>query len=216
MSLLVKYNKPIKGLIWLLQTSGLYRVSPPNFFVLGTQKGGTTALHYSLSEHPQIIAPICRKELHFFEKIERIDKNEIKRYQREFYPDWIKGNRLSFETTPIYLFREKVPELIKLYAPSSRCIILLRQPELRALSQWKMNRFKFGRENRPFHEVVKNKKSDYVQRGLYAKQILRYMEFFDKKQILIIDFVCFAEWHGLHPSSYWTVSRYKSGFGSKY
>jgi len=116
-----------------------------------------------------------------------IDKNEIKRYQREFYPDWIKGNRLSFETTPIYLFREKVPELIKLYAPSSRCIILLRQPELRALSHWKMNRFRLGIENRPFHEVVNDKDSEYVQRGLYAKQILRYLDFFDKQRICIVD-----------------------------
>ena len=187
MTLLVKLNKPINGLIWLLQTLGLYRVSPPNFVVIGTQKGGTTALHKSLSRHPQIIAPIWKKELHFFDGIERIEKNEIARYRREFYPDWIKGKRLSFETTPIYLFRENVPELIKAYAPSSCLIILLRQPELRALSQWKMHRFKHGREDKLFHEVVKDKDSEYVQRGLYAKQILRYMEFFDKKQILIID-----------------------------
>ena len=77
----------LKRLIPHLQFLGLYRVSPPNFFVIGTQKGGTTALHQSLSQHPQIIAPIWRKELHFFEKIERIEKNEITRYQREFYPD---------------------------------------------------------------------------------------------------------------------------------
>lgn len=80
----------------MLQTLGLYRVSPPNFFIIGTQKGGTTALHLSLSKHPQIIAPIWKKELHFFEHIERIEKNEIERYRREFYPDWIKGKRLSF------------------------------------------------------------------------------------------------------------------------
>ena len=180
-------KKLTKRLILRLQFLGLYPVSQPNFFVIGTQKGGTTALHKSLSEHPQIIAPIWRKELHFFEKIDRIDKNEVKRYQREFYPDWIKGKRLSFETTPIYLFREQVPKLIKAYAPSSRLIILLRQPELRALSQWKMARFKHGSENRPFHEVVHDKDSEYVQRGLYAKQILRYLDFFDKQQICIID-----------------------------
>ena len=163
MTLLIKLKK---GVIWTLQVLGLYRVSPPNFFIIGTQKVRTTALHQSLSQHPQIIAPIWKKELHLFiERIERIEKNEIKRYRREFYPDWIKGKRLSFETNPIYLFRENVPELIKAYAPSSRLIILLRQPGLRALSQWKMHRFRHGRLIRPFHEVVKDRESDCVQRG---------------------------------------------------
>ena len=81
--------------------------------------------------------------------------------------------------------------MIKAYAPSSRLIILLRKPELRALSQWKMLRERhirlFDSEFKSFHEVVNDKDSEYVQRGLYAKQILRYMDFFDKQHICIVD-----------------------------
>ena len=37
-----------------------------DFIIAGVQKGGTTALHTFLSQHPQIFLP-QRKELHFFD-----------------------------------------------------------------------------------------------------------------------------------------------------
>ena len=38
----------------------------PDFLIVGAQKSGTSSLHAYLEEHPQLVAPPHRKELHFF------------------------------------------------------------------------------------------------------------------------------------------------------
>lgn len=171
----------------VLQMFKLYPVREPHFFVIGTQKGGTTALYHSLKSHPGILAPIRRKEVHFFDTIGGLTASNMKAYQREFYPNWYRKDRMAFDATPKYLYDERCPELIHTYAPNAKLILLLREPVSRAFSQWIMERYKHESESRSFAEIALDLESDYIQRGKYAEQIERYLSYFPPENLLILD-----------------------------
>ena len=180
----------------LLQSAGLYKVSPPDFFILGTQKAGTSSLYRMLIQHPEVTGPIISKELQFFNKIETLSLDRIREYERLFFPDWFKQRKRSFEATPEYLFHEQVPQMLKEYAPNSKFIILLRDPVERAFSHWRMIHFKWARlqrkntEVRSFMEVCSDTKHEVVQRGIYINQLQRYFKLFNAGQFLILDSNC--------------------------
>ena len=122
-------------------------------------------------------------------------------------PRQLGRQRVTFEATPEYLYYPKVPERIFRYDPAMKFIALLRNPVERAFSAWNMYR-NFGsyrplvyspkRETREFEVAVSDEindvesgksinGSDYVRRGLYYQQLMRYYECFDRDQILVLD-----------------------------
>jgi hypothetical protein len=105
----------------------------PSFMIIGTQKGGTTALHEYLIQHPKLIAP-KKKELHFFDTYNKLD---FKRYLKQF-PKKYLTNKISFESTPRYLYYPGVARNIYRYNSKMKLIILLRDPVKRAYSAWNM------------------------------------------------------------------------------
>lgn len=176
-----------------LQSFGIYRVSPPEFFILGAQKAGTTALFQMLVQHPSIIPPLTGKELQFFNKKHSPDKKDFQGYARCLPPDSIRRRRMTFDATPGYLFYEHVPAALHSYAPNAKLIVLLREPEQRAYSQWKMMRYKWQRlgrtcaETRPFGVVATQHNDQVVQRGVYVEQLQRYLKYYPPVQLLVID-----------------------------
>ena len=54
----------------------------PSFFIIGVQKGGTSALASYLSEHPQIILP-QRKDIYFFNNVLNYEKG-LRWYKAHF------------------------------------------------------------------------------------------------------------------------------------
>jgi hypothetical protein len=107
----------------------------PDFFIVGHQKCGTTALYMMLQDHPQIYMP-AEKEPRFFIP--------------ELHPQWVSGRKkpkrpasledyLSLfeaagpeqragEASPQYLRYADVPAAIAEVAPDARIIALLREP----------------------------------------------------------------------------------------
>ena len=73
----------------------------PNFFVVGTVKGGTTSLHQYLNQHPQIfMSPI--KETNFFSRFD-INENDFSRdYAHDVNID-LKRYLLSDMKDPIHI-----------------------------------------------------------------------------------------------------------------
>lgn len=169
-----------------LQKGKLYPVSPPDFFIVGTQKGGTTALFRMLKEHPSVVMPI-RKELHFFDRKRSLDASDFLTYERKFVPDWAKRGRLTCDITPSYMYRPYAAVRMKQYAPESKIIFLLRDPVSRAISQYHMKRYALKTEHRSIYKCLSDFDSEYVTRGYYAEQIERFVNFFDWNQILILD-----------------------------
>ena len=170
---------------------------PLDFLVVGTQKGGTTALDFFLRQHPEICLPEA-KELHFFDDDTRfgIGKPDFSWYESQFRP--LFRHKLLGECTPAYMYWEEAPRRIWQYNRGMKLIALLRNPIERAFSHWNMQRLR-GLEKREFlvalkeeHETCRKKlpfqcrRFSYIARGYYTEQILRLKRYFPSRQLLIL------------------------------
>jgi len=178
-----------------------------NFLIVGTQKGGTTALAEFLAGHPEIC--FCnRKEAHLFDSPsfdERLSPDEIDLLYRPFFTDYT-GQPLVGEATPAYLFLPPVAARIYRYNPRMKIIILLRDPVARALSQYAMERAR-GTEKRPlfvsllaewyrfrknpadFNTLLRDepvRRFCYLERGFYLAQVRRYQALFPPENVLLL------------------------------
>ncbi|MBN2664849.1 MAG: sulfotransferase domain-containing protein [Bacteroidales bacterium] len=166
-----------------------------DFMCIGVQKGATTSIHQILKQHQQIFLPSV-KEVQYFDR----DENFLQgiNWYAEHYKD-VTSEKAVGEVCPSYIYDEKCPKRIFDYIPKLKLILILRNPADRAFSQYKM-RVGRGDEKRKFKDAVKselqkikNKENyplpeHYIARGFYDKQIIRYFELFDKKNILILFF----------------------------
>ncbi len=174
------------------------RVERLDFIVPGAQKSGTTALHYFLKKHPQIVLPE-RQELHFFDEEEIFAQPvDYKLLHRQFRR--IRRQAIAGEVTPSYLYWKPAMERIQAYNPQIKLITVLRNPVDRAFAHWNMQRFK-GREALDFLEALKeeprriappllieSRRFAYVDRGFYSVQFERVFKLFPREQVQIIRF----------------------------
>lgn len=166
--------------------------------VAGVQKSATSALHHYLRQHPHLQLPE-KKELHFFDNEALNWKSPpYEKYHEAF--DITSSGRLKGECTPIYTYW--LPSLPRTHSYYSgiKLIICLRDPVARAYSHWRMevvrNRESLGfsqaiREGRTRVSAVAKPKGQhrvfsYVERGFYASQMERVLEYFPRDQILIL------------------------------
>lgn len=163
----------------------------PSFIIAGTQKGGTTSLHYYLNEHPDVYMSE-KKEVHFFDL--NFEKG-IGWYEKHF--EHCKEVQTAGETTPFYMFHPDVPKRIKDLMPGIKIIFVLRNPIERAWSHYWHEVVK-GRETLSFEEALEQEEKrikqnqkyfqnkSYRSRGEYAEQIHRYISLFGSGQVLIL------------------------------
>ena len=132
--------------------------------IIGTQKGGTQALHTILLTHPKILTSgTGHGELHFFNRYySRLvghshtiprqqsrnaflktlkERNNAKRmakaHGKKDITSELNANSVGFHSAPLYLFSgRKVPERMFCTAPWIKVIALLRNPIERAYSQY--------------------------------------------------------------------------------
>lgn len=181
-----------------------------NLIVIGAQKAGTSSLHKMLSQHPLLVPPSKKKELHFFDNDELYRKSDIEVYH-DFFPSFIfSKDKLLFETTPSYIYHPLCAERIYKYNPNVKLILVLREPASRALSAWNMYNqlIAAGRTTR-FSQVYKRPESfeacinqelenidsvgwetnpaALVKRGVYYEQIENYFQLFSRDQLLILE-----------------------------
>src|SRR5690606_36805918 len=112
------------------------------------------------------------------------------------------------ETSPAYLFHPLAPQRLAATLPDARLIVLLRNPADRAVSHyWHMVRK--GVEPLPLEEALRRDSeqgldgfermardehhyaADYIafsyrKRRLYADQVARYLKYFDRSQLLVL------------------------------
>ena len=108
-----------------------------HFFIIGAQRSGTTSLAKILDAHPQIIvAKPFRPEPKYFINTDyaNLDYNE---YLRLFFLKK-KNTKLLCEKSTGYLDNDIfVGKKIKKIIRNFKCIIILSDPIIRDLSQWK-------------------------------------------------------------------------------
>lgn len=160
-----------------------------DFFVIGAQKSGTTALFAKLAAHPGVAAP-AQKELHVFDQ----PTPDLTRFDAAFAgadPRLLWG-----EATPAYLYWPGAVGALARYNPAAKVLVILRHPAERALSQWKMQRQR-GIEPLSFAQAIAapgrarmtqgddraQRIYSYVERGFYGTQITQLLTHVPRDQI---------------------------------
>ena len=172
-----------------------------DFFIVGAPKAGTTSLYHYLNEHPQVEMCIQKEPDYFSDKA--INKqgmyygksrvNTSHKYESLFAQ---KESVVYGEASVSYLFYDNVAEAIKKYNPNAKIIIMLRNPIDRAFSHYLMD-YRLGLVSDSFENIIAKKSKhknahlfyqQYIEVSKYAKQIQRYLDFFEKENILLIDY----------------------------
>lgn len=166
----------------------------PDFLCVGTAKGGSTTIHDVLSRHPDIFLP-QQKELHFFDSDENFFRGA------SWYESHFSGaskEMLVGEVTPAYMSYEDAPKRIEaVLGHDVKLIFTLREPVARAYSEFLHNRRRgfFEGEfkeainwefNRPDLSQWEKRKYSFISRGLYARQISRFLERFSRENMFFI------------------------------
>ena len=170
-----------------------------DFFVVGVQKGGTSALDSYLKQHPEILMS-SKKEIHFFDTDDHF-KEAKPNYDilKGYYPSY-KKHKLLGEITPSYMYWNPAIERIHRYNSDVKILAILRNPMERAFSNWNME-YARGNESLNFLECIEREISEidtqtkvqniysaYVERGLYRNQMERINAYFSKEQVMYIKY----------------------------
>ena len=177
-----------------------------DFFIVGAPKAGTTSLYRYLSEHPQVEMS-SQKEPDYFSdnaiheqgiyygknRVNTLDKYESLFTQKE--------SVVYGDASVSYLFYDNVAKDIKNYNPNAKIIIMLRNPIERAFSHYLMD-CRLGLISDSFENIISKKSKhknahlyyqQYIEVSKYANQIQRYLDLFDKENILLIDYEDFKK-----------------------
>ena len=116
--------------------------------ILGAQRGGTTSLFDWLALHPSV-APSTTKEVHYFDR----HYAQGERWYRTHFRLRV-GSRLAIEATPYLLFYPVAPARVASdLPPTTRFIVLLRDPVQRAISQY-WHSCRIHAEDKPLSEAL--------------------------------------------------------------
>lgn len=193
---------------WRLVTAPLRML--PSFIIPGEAKCGTTSFYRYLAQHPDVV-PGFRKEPRNF-----MDQPGSRMFCQCHYPlrvyQYMRAvpHRIvpvTGEATAEYLSRPGTATAIKRILPNVRIIVLLRNPVVRALSDYHML-YRNGVIQKTFDETVSQSLNWYedealadlltaaaesehfhgrlVQRGLYAEKIRHWFEVFGRDKVLVV------------------------------
>jgi hypothetical protein len=157
----------------------------PTFIIGGAPKTGTTSLYRYLLEHPQVFLPRDAKEPHYFVESSAMPLAE---YEALFVD--VGGARAVGEASTWYLRDRVAPARVRALIPDARLIFVLRHPVERARSHYwhrVAQDSRFGA--RPFGEWIRAGERDvacFVDHGLYADHLQRWLGHFPREQILAV------------------------------
>jgi hypothetical protein len=182
---------------------------PPSFVIAGAPRAGTTWLYHQLSKHPAVYVAPDKGEPRFYSVQENDplsfcgpgDESWLGHFVqgRDDYEALYSGARadqLRGEASSDYLYRSHIaaPRL-RDDAPSARIVFVLRDPALRAYSNW-LQHVQYGREPLSFGDALDAEEEriemgwawwwHYARRGYYAEQLEPFLDAFPSDQILIL------------------------------
>ncbi len=178
----------------------------PNFVVIGTGRAGTTSLYHYLVQHPQIFMTAV-KEPKFFAleghpldfrgpgdaRIRAETTTILSEYQRLF--EGVRDELAIGEASTLYLSHEAAPEALARYVPDAKLIAILRDPAERAYSNFQ-HLTRDGHEPcADFEDALRDEPRRiaegwyyfwyYRDRGFYHRDLSRYFQRFDPRQIRV-------------------------------
>lgn len=178
----------------------------PDFFVAGTPKSGTTALHAALAQHPGLYLSAVKEPKFFLTDgpppthggpgdAKTYRENVWRRSDYEALFDPAPPGALRGESTPFYLYSRDAQRRIKALIPAARLIVVLRDPVERAHSNW-AHLWSAGLD--PIGDFVQACAAEeeriaagwadfwhYKRLGLYGEQLQHLYSVFPQEQVLV-------------------------------
>jgi hypothetical protein len=154
-------------------------VKPVELFHIGPQKTATTWVYRCLQEHPQVAVP-PKDSIHYFDMFYACG--------RGWYETFFAGARPEqklFDPTPSYIRSPFAAGRIAAENPNAKIALSLRHPVERAFSHYWHEKKKRS-INFSFPEVLENYDlfSSWIEPGLYARHLERFLKHFPREQIL--------------------------------
>ncbi len=181
---------------------------PPDFFLIGAPKAGTSALHAALAQHPGLfLAPVKEPKYYLcgdspppaYKGPGDAHSNREWVWQRERYLalfDDAPAGVPRGESTPFYLYHRDARRRIAVDNPGAKLIAVLRDPVDRAYSNW-MHLWMDGLE--PRDDIVEAVRREpqrvddgwapfwhYQGLGMYGRQVADLFDHFPREQVLLL------------------------------
>lgn len=162
----------------------------PNALIIGIRKGGTRALLNSLARHPSVRA--CSREVHFFDRQENYQLG-LEWYRNQMPPSL--KNEITIEKTPAYFVTDDAPRLVFKMSPDVKLLVIVRDPTVRAISDYAQIFDKYNGKIRPFEEYVTKDPqhrvvqttSKIVTTGVYNTHLKNWLNYFPNEQIHFVN-----------------------------
>ncbi len=181
---------------------------PPDFFLIGVPKAGTSALHAALALHPHLFMSKVKEPKYYmcgdspppaYKGPGDAHSNQEWIWQRERYLDLFEEapeGTLRGESTPFYLYNRDARRRIAADRPDAKLIVVLRDPVDRAYSNW-MHLWMDGLEPRgDVVEAVRHEQKridngwapfwHYSALGMYGRQVKDLFDHFPSEQVLLL------------------------------
>jgi Sulfotransferase domain len=186
----------------------------PGFLIVGAQRGGTTAMYRTLSQHPGVLKAVLHKGVHYF------DMNYDRKFSwyRAHFPLTATARRaqresgiapMTFESSPYYMFHPLAAGRIAQDLPGIKLLVLVRDPTERAYSAH-AHELARGYETEPFERALEleatrlegeaeriiadpgylshsHQHHAYRTRGQYVEQLQRLAALFGRERIHLVD-----------------------------
>jgi len=156
----------------------------PSFIGIGAQKCATTWLYDLLELHPSVgLSPL--KEIHFFSQYYGYGLQ----WYRSHFADVDSQLPVIGEFSTSYFCDHETPRRIKECYPDAKLVLMLRDPIERLISNHK-HEVRIEHVTGPDFSVEAgiDNNPTYIEQGLYATHLERWLEFFKSEQIHVVLF----------------------------
>jgi len=151
-----------------------------DFFVVGSQRCGTTWIDKALRSTGKISLPV-NKQAYFFDR--NYDRG-IEWYEKQFVSRDKKKYNLIGEVATGYCLDGAIDLLAKHY-PEAKIILAVREPVSRAYSNYVKRREEYGGMD---FVAALSKNKDLVERGLYGEMLERILRFYSPEKVKVVFF----------------------------
>ncbi len=138
----------------------------PNFLIIGVPKAGTTSIYHHLRSHPDVYMPNTTELRYFNHKqvlnnvgtpgIEEISSKVCKSWgeYQEYFSSYNGEKAIGECTTNYFFFKECLQNIKGILGPTTKLILILREPVSRAFSNYQYM-VRRGKEELSFDESLK-------------------------------------------------------------
>ena len=182
----------------------------PAYLVIGVKRGGTTSLAEYLFQHPDVLHPYVPKGPRYFD----VNYGRGWKWYTTHFPTEATARRhlettgvrpVTGDSSPYIIFHPLALERVRLHLPTAKLVLSLRDPVVRAWSQYNYE-VKRGFEDMDVHAAVDaeperlrgeeerlredpsyvskaHRHNAYLARGHYAEQVRHLRDLFPPEQV---------------------------------